>query len=104
MQKVNLDMVSAFFFCTFLIGCLLDQDLLSLDLVSALFFAILLAGSTSAVAYLLDPAIKQLFIEQKQSYIYIIPGLIVLAFSIKGLSLYLARVIMINVSENVRKE
>jgi len=63
-----------------------------------------LAGSTSAVAYLLDPAIKQLFIEQKESYIYIIPGLIVLAFTIKGLSLYLARVIMINVSENVRKD
>ena len=74
------------------------------NIVVALFFAILLAGSTSAVAYLLDPAIKQLFIEQKQSYIYIIPGLIVLAFSIKGLSLYLARVIMINVSENVRKD
>ena len=72
------------------------------NIVVALFFAILLAGSTSAVAYLLDPAIKQLFIEQKQSYIYIIPGLIVLAFSIKGLSLYLARVIM-NVSENVKK-
>ncbi len=74
------------------------------NIITALFFAILLAGSTSAVAYLLDPAIKQLFIEQKQSYIYIIPGLIVLAFSIKGLSLYLARVIMINVSENVRKD
>ncbi len=74
------------------------------NILVSIFFTILLAGSTSAVAYLLDPAIKQLFIEQKQSYIYIIPGLIVLAFAIKGLSLYLARVIMINVSENVRKD
>ena len=49
----------------------------------SVFFTILLAGSTSAVAYLLDPAIKQLFIEQKQSLIYVIPGLIVLAFAIK---------------------
>ena len=30
----------------------------------AVFFTILLAGSTSAIAYLLDPAIEQLFIEQ----------------------------------------
>ena len=30
----------------------------------SVFFTILLAGSTSAVAYLLDTAIKKLFIEQ----------------------------------------
>ena len=64
----------------------------------------MLAASTSAVAYLLDPAIKQLFIEKKQSLIYLIPGLIVLAFAIKGGSLYMAKVIMIRVSEEVRKD
>mgnify|MGYP001356467894 CR=1 FL=1 len=69
-------------------------------LISA-FFTILLAGSTSSVAYLLDPAIKQLFIEQKQSLIFVIPGLIILAFAVKGSSLYIARVIMINVSEEI---
>jgi subfamily B ATP-binding cassette protein MsbA len=63
-----------------------------------------LAGSTSSVAYLLDPAIKQLFINQDKEFLYLIPGLIVLAFSVKGLSLYLAKVIMINVSEEVRKD
>jgi subfamily B ATP-binding cassette protein MsbA len=63
-----------------------------------------LAGSTSSVAYLLDPAIKQLFINQDKKFLYLIPGLIVLAFSVKGLSLYLAKVIMINVSEEVRKD
>jgi len=70
----------------------------------SVFFTVLLAASTSSVAYLLDPAIKSLFIEQKKSLIYIIPGLIVLAFAIKGTSLYLAKIIMINVSENVRKD
>ena len=70
----------------------------------SVFFTVLLAGSTSAVAYLLDPAIKQLFIEKKQSLIYIIPGLIVLAFAVKGGSLYMAKVIMIRVSENVKKD
>jgi len=70
----------------------------------SVFFTVLLAGSTSAVAYLLDPAIKQLFIEKKQSLIYIIPGLIVLAFAVKGGSLYMAKIIMIRVSENVKKD
>ena len=70
----------------------------------AFFFSILLAGSTSSVAYLLDPAIKKLFIEQNQSLILIIPFAIVLAFAIKGASLYLARVIMIGVSEEVKRD
>ena len=74
------------------------------NILISVFFTVLLAGSTSSVAYLLDTAIKQLFIEQKQKYIYLIPGLIILAFATKGLSLYLAKVIMINVSEEVRKD
>ena len=70
----------------------------------SVFFTLVLAGSTSAVAYLLDPAIKQLFIEQNKTYIYLIPGCIVLAFAMKGLSLYLAKIIMIGVSEEVKKD
>ena len=69
-----------------------------------LFFTILLAASTSSVAYLLDPAIKHLFIDQKKTLVFIIPILIVLAFAVKGASLYLAKVIMIGVSENVRRD
>jgi subfamily B ATP-binding cassette protein MsbA len=70
----------------------------------AFLFTIILAGSTSSVAYLLDPAIKQLFIEQNKSLIFILPGLIILAFGFKGISLYLARTIMIKVGESFRKE
>ena len=70
----------------------------------SVFFTVLLAGSTSSIAYLLDPAIKLLFIEQKQSLILVIPGLIVLAFAVKGSSLYIAKVIMIDVAENVRRD
>ena len=70
----------------------------------SVFFTVLLAASTSSVAYLLDPAIKQLFIEQKKSLMLIIPGLIVLAFAVKGSSLYIAKVIMINVAAEVRKD
>ncbi len=74
------------------------------QILLSVFFSLLLAASTSSVAYLLDPAIKELFINQDQNLIFVIPGLIVLAFIIKGGSLYLAKVTMINVSENVRKD
>ena len=70
----------------------------------SIFFTLLLAASTAAVAYLLDPAIKKLFIEKDQKLIFIIPACIVLAFMIKGSSLYIAKVIMITVSEEVRKD
>ncbi len=70
----------------------------------SLFFTLILAASTSSVAYLLDPAIKQLFINQNQKLIYVIPGFIILAFTAKGISLYLAKVIMIGVSHEVRKD
>ena len=70
----------------------------------SVFFTLLLAGSTSSVAYLLDPAIKELFIEQKKNLILVIPGLIILAFIIKGASLYIAKVIMIGVSVDVTRD
>ena len=70
----------------------------------SVFFSIILAASTSSVAYLLDPAIKELFIKKSQNLIILIPALIILAFIIKGASLYLAKVIMIKVSEEVRKD
>ena len=72
-------------------------------IILSVFFSLLLAGSTSAVAYLLDPAIKYLFLEKNQSLVFIIPGLIIIAFALKGGSLYMAKVIMINVSEEIRK-
>ena len=70
----------------------------------ALLLSVAVAGSTSSIAYLLDPAIKQIFIKKDQTLIIIIPILIVVAFAVKGLSLYIAKVIMIGVSEEVRKD
>ena len=69
----------------------------------SVFFSLLVAGSTSSIAWLLDPAIEKIFIEKNQSLILIIPGLIILAFATKGISLYLAKVIMIKVAHNVQK-
>ncbi len=68
------------------------------------FFSILVAGSTSLVAYLLDPAIKKIFVDKDQTLIYLIPIAIILAFSTKGFSLYFAKVNMIHVAENVKKD
>ena len=73
------------------------------NILLSVFFTLILAGSTSSVAYLLDPAIKQLFINQNQSLVILIPALIVLAFTVKAGSLYFAKIIMIGVAENVRK-
>ena len=70
----------------------------------SVFFSVLVAGSTSAIAWLLDPAIEKIFLERDQSLILIIPILIILAFSIKGISLYVAKILMINVGEEVKKK
>ena len=69
----------------------------------AAFFSILVAGSTSMIAYLLDPAIKKIFVEKDQTLIYLIPIAIILAFSTKGFTLYFAKTNMIHVAENVKK-
>ena len=73
-------------------------------IILAAFFSILVAASTSATAWLLDPAIKKLFIEKDQSLILIIPLLIILAFFTKGISLYFAKTNIISISEGVKKK
>ena len=73
-------------------------------IILSTFFSILLAGSTSAIAWLLDPAIKKIFIEKDQTMLLIIPFFIILAFTIKGASLYTARYLMIVVGEGVKKK
>ena len=73
------------------------------QILLSFFFAMFVAGSTSAIAYLLDPAIEKIFIEKNQTLMVIIPLLIIIAFATKGLCLYAARVLMIGVAEEVRK-
>ncbi|MDA8944700.1 ABC transporter ATP-binding protein/permease [Candidatus Pelagibacter ubique] len=69
----------------------------------SVFFGVLVAASTSAIAWLLDPAIKKIFVEKDQSLIFIIPLLIIIAFTIKGFALYFAKAIMIKVAEEIKK-
>ena len=67
----------------------------------ALLLSIIVAISTSSIAWLLDPAVKKIFIEQNKVFAWSIPILIVIAFSSKGLSLYFARINIIRVGEEV---
>ena len=69
----------------------------------SVFFSVLVAGSTAAIAWLLDPAIKKIFIDKDQTLILIIPIFIVISFAIKGFSLYLAKATMISVGEEIKK-
>ena len=73
-------------------------------IILAALLSVLVAGSTSAIAWLLDPAIKKLFIEKDQSLIIIIPLFIIIAFTTKGLSLYFAKATMISVGEEIKKK
>ena len=69
----------------------------------SVFFSILVAGSTALIAYLLDPAIKKIFMEKDQTLIFIIPIIIVIAFAVKGVSLYIAKVTLITVAQEVSR-
>ena len=73
-------------------------------LIIALFLSFGVAGGTAAIAWLLDPAVKKIFIEQDKSMMIYIPFAIILAFSIKGLSLYFARTILIKLGNGIVKE
>ena len=73
-------------------------------IILSVIFSIFVAGSTSAIAWLLDPAIKKLFIEKDKTLIFIIPFLIIIAFTTKGFSLYLAKSTMISVGEEIKKK
>ena len=62
-----------------------------------LILSIIVATSTSAIAWLLDPAVKKIFIEKDQTLAWLIPLTIIIAFSSKGMSLYFARLNILKV-------
>ena len=70
----------------------------------AVIFSILVAASTSATAWLLDPAIDKIFINKDKSLLFLIPFLIIIAFATKGISLYMAKVLMIKIAEEIKKK
>ena len=52
-------------------------------IIIAMFLSIIVAAATSAIAWLLDPAIKKIFLEKDQTLILLIPAAIIVAFTAK---------------------
>ena len=73
-------------------------------IIFSIFLSLLVAGATSATAWLLDPAIKKIFINNDPTYAWLIPLSIILAFITKGLSLYFARMNIIKVGGRIGGE
>ena len=73
-------------------------------IILAVFLSILVAASTTAIAWLLDPAIKKIFIEKDKTFIFLIPAAIIIAFATKGYSLFFARKLMIIASQDVTRD
>ena len=73
-------------------------------IILSLVLSLIVAGSTSATAWLLDPAVKKIFIDKDQTFAWLIPILIVLAFTSKGVSLYFARLNIIKVGNRIAGE
>ena len=73
-------------------------------IIFCLFLSVLVAGSTSATAWLLDPAVKKIFVEKDQTLAWLIPIAIVIAFATKGLSLYFARLNILKVGNIIAGE
>ena len=68
----------------------------------ALLLSIVVALSTSATAWLLDPAVKKVFIDKDQTLAALIPIAIILAFSSKEF-LYISQVLIIGIGKNHRR-
>lgn len=73
------------------------------DLIIIVIFMIINGAATAGVAWLLDPAIKKIFIEKDKLYLYLIPAAIVVTFLIRSVSLYLTRIQTINISYKIKE-
>jgi len=73
-------------------------------IILTLALSMVIAGSTSGIAWLLDPAVKKIFIENDKTLAWLIPICIIFAFSTKGISIYYARINIIKVGNRVAGE
>jgi len=73
------------------------------DLLIIFIFMILNGAATAGVAWLLDPAIKKIFIEKDKLMLYVIPIAIIITFLIKSISLYFTRIQSISISFKIKE-
>jgi subfamily B ATP-binding cassette protein MsbA len=73
------------------------------ELSLTLVFIITTSLTTAATAWLLDPAIKQIFINKDMKMLYFIPIAIVLTFCVKAFSVYGTRIVTVRVGIKIIK-
>jgi subfamily B ATP-binding cassette protein MsbA len=73
------------------------------ELSITFIFIILTSLTTAATAWLLDPAIKEIFINKNTKMLYLIPVAIIFTFILKAFSIYGTRIITIKVGIKIIK-
>ena len=73
------------------------------DLLIIFVFMVLNGAATAGIAWLLDPAIKKIFIEKDKLMLYVIPIAIIITFLIKSISLYFTRIQSISISFKIKE-
>ena len=73
----------------------------SLKLSSSFFFMIITALATGLTAWILDPAIKMIFLEKNTQMLTIIPIAIIITLLIKGISTYWQTAILTDVGQRI---
>ena len=73
------------------------------ELSITFIFIVLTSLTTAATAWLLDPAIKEIFENKNKQMLYLIPAAIVFTFIIKAFSIYGTRIITIKVGIKIIK-
>ena len=73
------------------------------ELSLTFIFIILTSLTTAATAWLLDPAIKEIFEKKNNQMLYLIPIAIILTFVVKAMSVYATRIITIKVGIKIIK-
>jgi len=73
-----------------------------LNLIFVCFvFMIISAITTAASAWLLDPAIKEIFINQNITMLYVVPLAIIMVFTLKGFSSFAVRLVTVKISMKI---
>jgi subfamily B ATP-binding cassette protein MsbA len=73
-------------------------------IVLCLVLSIIVAAASASTAWLLDPAVKKIFVEKDQTLAWLIPLAIIVTFASKGLSLYFARLNILKVGNIISGE
>jgi ATP-binding cassette, subfamily B, bacterial MsbA len=69
--------------------------------VIGILLSLAVSGLTGATAWLIKPALDNIFIQKDRSMLYVIPGIVVLVFALKGLFSYLQEYVMAYLGQTI---